>query len=95
MANNLKAEDLIEVLRECDYRPYSYSGRAMYGKSCVAVTVKNMSDALQLGVDLAFYLGRDKSKEIRPSHDSMGLDMVLYFRNIPWPEGIPSDEDEG
>lgn len=40
------------LLEDADFEPYSYSGRAMYGKACVAVTVPP-GDVLALGARLA------------------------------------------
>jgi hypothetical protein len=69
------------------YKFSSYSGRAMFGRQCVSVTVPRgacMSDIILYMGDLFKELG-DYRK------DTMGLDMVYYWPSIPCDE---EDEDE-
>lgn len=68
-----------------EYRPYSYSGRAMYGQRCVAVDLEETSDMLQLGALLGEELGVDSVPRARI--DSMGLGIVVY-----WPDCRVTDD---
>lgn len=73
-----ESKELIEALEEVGYDTRSYSGRAMYGKSCVAVTDSSpweLARALSLDFDLSC-----------PREDSLGLGNVLYWPSYPWPE---------
>lgn len=70
-----KSERAIQKLKAAGYEPRSYSGRGMYGRYCVGVTVSRSY------VD-------DVKKLIRgASTDSMGMDVIVYWPFLPWPGG--------
>jgi hypothetical protein len=88
-----ESRKLLEALREAGYRPFSYSGRGMYGDECVAVDKgsdnhSTFDDSLCL-----FNLGRHLAK-VRdlsaPTTDSMGTGIVAYWRDMLWP---PDEKD--
>lgn len=73
--SNLTPEKLIAQLRRKGLRPYSYSGRGMFGRYCVAITVEQhepVPDRLPGGY----------------SSDSLGLGRVLYWPNFLAPENL-------
>jgi len=92
--NQELAKALSEILEDIGYEPYAYSGRGMYGKTCVAVNLEDRSQSvweIALEVcsrdgDLAYSMGA-------PSQDSMGLGIVVYWPNLPY-EGKSDDEEE-
>ena len=91
----------IELLEEfaneydCELRTH-YSGRGMYGQSCIGF-VTDLS-LFSLGLELALFLdGKNKTELIdtfsraRVNEDSMGLSSITYFPSIQAEE---QDEDE-
>lgn len=84
------AKQAIEVLEDVMYSSgnveftmRSYSGRGMYGKSCVGIVVSDLSEVFKLGQELSeYHFPTLKS-------DSMGLDMIVY-----WPYLHLTDEDK-
>lgn len=60
----------------------AYSGRAMFGETCVALT-GDISE-IRVGVALAKVLGVDKAERLarRARVDSMGHDIVVYFPGV-------------
>ena len=92
----------IELLKEfaneydCELRT-GYSGRGMYGKSCIGF-VTDLS-SFSLGLELALFLNREDRTEMvdafsqtRVNEDSMGLSSIIYFPSIQAEE--QDDEDE-
>lgn len=70
----------------------SYSGRNMYGRSCLGIDMESMTDAFCFALsvqdeDLALLLDS-------PAFDNMGRGIIVYFPNVEAPEGF-DDEDEG
>lgn len=75
-----------------EYETRSYSGRGMYGRSCLGVIV---NDALNfifvLGYTIAEYnldeLTEDTIKApVKIATDGMGLDTIVYFPGVPFVE---------
>ena len=64
---------------------YSYSGRSMYGKTCIGLTLDRSDYASAMKVL--------NKKKIHPSSDNMGMDMVIYFTNIS-PDDVLYTENE-
>lgn len=81
---------LIRALEALDLSPQSYSGRGMFGRSCVGVVLDGNQTEFSVGAALAVALGPDVV-DLRVSSDSMGLWRILYFPNVRWPG---SDEDD-
>jgi len=65
----------------------NYSGRGMYGATCVGFV--HDCSAFALGVALGAILG-DDALELRAESDSMGRSEITYFRNLV----IATDDDE-
>ena len=74
MILNLTA-DLIDAICNRELQPWSYSGRFMYGKSCVACTVKRGDDLTDLP--------KEGSRV-----DHLGFDYVVYWPEIEWTPGV-------
>ena len=91
-------------LQECfekeELNPFSYSGKSMYGKECLAVSVNNVGDVFATifehsieynpysvsGIEI-----EETSKGISNFRtDSLGLKTVVYFPGVQFIE----DEDE-
>lgn len=80
--------NLVELCRKAGYRPESYSGRGMYGRTCLGVTcdepygviadLLRSCDAEELS-DLADVVERTRT-------DNMGLSLVLYWPGVPFGE---------
>lgn len=94
---------------DCDFSVRSYSGRAMYGRSCIGVVGNFPLECLAVIVPALL----DEKEEIPGfdweledflrsiSTDSMGLQSVVYFTAAPWSEdldgilyGISTDDAE-
>lgn len=75
MAKKKLIKDKIEELvKETSGKLYNgYSGRGMFGKKCVGVTVSDLTNALMV----AGKLGLPK-----PNWDNMGLQMIIYWPSI-------------
>ncbi len=79
----------------------SYSGRAMYGKSCLGIEVDRYTSAATVAFRLAVQMmadgAEDEAEEVAGmewSQDSMGLDTIVYLRSLKWEdETEEGDED--
>ncbi len=78
-----RGKTLIGILEDAGYEPYSYSGRGMYGKTCVSVHADRDS-GISLWV-LAQELVDHGLPE--PKQDQLGLGMVYYWPSYEWPDG--------
>lgn len=83
--------DITILLEEfCDENGYTfypdYSGRGMYGKTCLGIGLDADITPFKLGLELAEFAGR-KNVEVdelldwlgRSCMDSMGLGSIIYF----------------
>ena len=80
---------LQELIEDLGYETRSYSGRGMYGRECLGVTVDNpIFFALELGQEIGANedCGNWGKNLPRISWDSMGLDYIVYFPNVPYDE---------
>lgn len=96
-----KIRDLFE---DAGYESYSYSGRAMYGAQCLAVTCESPTRCV-LEVVQTFVSSfddddtaglQDKLDDLVSSlkdarEDSMGRRTVLYFPGIAWEDDEPGE----
>jgi len=91
----MKPEQIREAI-EAVYEVRDYSGRAMFGKSCVGITVEDPIKAV-LEIVEEFYRSTDIEEEPDAlpdlcyelkNHrvDTMGLGSILYWPEIPWEE---------
>lgn len=79
----INSKQLCDALEEAGHEPESYSGRAMYGKTCVSVTVDSDADLWRLSAQLA----RDVSLEVpAPTLDNLGRQVVAYWPTLAWEE---------
>lgn len=88
----------IEIIREAGYEPYSYSGRNMYGDSCVGFTTDDTLPATIANLlnSVLYEMISDEetiekvtslTKIIRnATTDNMGLSTVVYFPRVKWEE---------
>jgi len=104
LLNSNKDINNVKEFLDQNYETYSYSGRGMYGKKCLAVTISR--DASLAGfvakTMLSFiseYGDASTGAEMlvnmfeQSKTDSMGLDTVLYFPSIKWNPDWDSEED--
>lgn len=88
-----------------ELKAQSYSGRAMYGRSCVGVVIPRDVSSFQLAAAVALCLVEDANEgeeawlleelaALRVCEDSMGLDTIVYFPRVEWPESLDGDDGE-
>lgn len=85
-------ERLVETSDQLGLSLRPYSGRGMYGKSCPAIVIDDMTDLLRLGVELGVN-GLNETGLPGTSTDSMGRDIVVYWPSVKV-EVEEGDEDE-
>jgi len=94
------------LLENTDYadRLRSYSGRGMYGKSCLGVTVSSMGDLIADLLGAAVDSTQDEpdgemsvadaAEAVRGMRtDNMGHDTIAYFPGVPYVDDEESEED--
>lgn len=79
-----------------DSHPRSYSGRAMYGKRCIAVEVSEPADL----VKIAFWAGQAYGEQLDGEDflrgmrsDSLGLGMIYYWPEHEWNSDTMEEKD--
>ncbi len=88
----LTFERLKTIIEAADVgTPRSYSGRGMYGKYCIGVSVDDVSEALAAMTE--FCDDTSEAASILRSYrsDSMGRRVIVYWPNIKWPENEKED----
>ena len=83
-----------QLLEENGYETRSYSGRAMYGKDCLAVTVGDIPTGVwDIATILAEFNAEAEAmnEETIPQPkfikwDNMGLQYVIYWTRVPYVE---------
>jgi hypothetical protein len=105
----MDGKKLIEALELTDWRhgeliPRSYSGRGMYGKQCVGVTLDGDGSSFQLGaaVSAAFFdLDEDEALDniadlarLRVCEDSMGRGVIVYWPSVEWPADVEEEDED-
>lgn len=96
----ITADQLTDLAWEANGEAYfRYSGRSMYGKECVGITLSNITDLLNIGAALYAFLGDGHltdevySRFMRgASTDNMGRGMIVYWPNITCIDA-PADAD--
>lgn len=89
--NKRETEKLIFAIGDTDYEVQSYSGRGMYGKQCVGVSVPR-GELLRACMKIALALTEMDERELADTisdeamSDSLGLGSILYFPFNEWPE---------
>lgn len=72
--------EIIDALEELGHAPFAYSGRSMHGKQCAAIELEGDGDLWEL----AYQLGVRGIDIGKPSTDSLGKNMVAYWRSAKW-----------
>lgn len=84
-----QVKKFIETLEDANFEVKSYSGRGMYGKSCVSVSQRDGEDtsAWEIAREL-FHADHDGEFDNvpEPRQDSLGLGIVLYWPSYEWPQ---------
>lgn len=87
----------INELEQSDWVPYSYSGRGMYGRRCIAVNFEKDGELPEFALRLAYSLYYEGSLHIAEmltdlasifkgtKVDSMGRGIVAYWPDLDWP----------
>lgn len=87
-------ELLIASIESADYNAQPYSGRNMYGATCVSTTVnyyRQSSVVIALSLKAHGASDDDIIELFEDSRvDNMGLDFVLYFPSISW--GVENED---
>jgi hypothetical protein len=95
------------MIEEAGFEPQSYSGRAMFGRRCLGVTMS----ALTLGkliselMEQCLMSDPDGGDEYDDMHkaaqavkgirwDNMGMDMIYYWPDVPFTDDEDEDNDE-
>lgn len=97
--------DLKDLIEDAGYEVRSYSGRGMYGKTCLAFStddrlgdvVASILDAIAAYTEMDRELALDLASDFRSmKSDSMGLGRIFYFESVDFeePETFEDDEDE-
>lgn len=95
-----------EAIEDAGYSVRSYSGRGMYGKSCLgfetsrgqsavratAEIMGTLSDICQYEDDLEISDFVEMFGDVE--EDSMGLGMIIYFPDISWDEEWTESEND-
>jgi len=94
------------MLEEAGYNPRSYSGRGMYGKSCLGVEINgNVGKLFAKIVEELSYVDRNEVgsgyifEEVSEAFenmetDSMGLDTIVYFPGTPFVDSEAEEDTE-
>lgn len=90
----MDTKKLTTVIADAGFEPKSYSGRGMYGKSCVGINVENPIEAIIDIVETAWdsYNDDDDSEgfrkflnEIKEARtDSLGTGYIMYWPKAEW-----------
>ena len=86
---------LQELIEDLGYETRSYSGRGMYGRECLGVTVDDpVFFALEIGQEMGSNEEYNNFGRNLPcvSWDSMGRDYIVYFPNVYCPN-VPYNEE--
>lgn len=91
MPNQEQVKKFIEALEDADYTPKAYSGRGMFGKSCVSVSGGGDDSERPSAWDIAMELANERwdgefDNVPEPRQDSLGLGIVLYWPSYEWPK---------
>jgi hypothetical protein len=86
------------IIEDLDYKCRSYSGRGMFGASCLAFEIDDLSQLLQLGHDIGEYAsenGMEVSYSIGKARwDNMGHDYVIYFPGVEYIDSEDTEESD-
>jgi hypothetical protein len=88
----------IEALEDAGYEMRTYSGRGMYGVQCVSVALDCDTPIWAFVCDVLTQASLNGAAEVATmaeqlrglSYDELGRGQVVYWPEIPWPEGRSS-----
>ena len=92
----MDSKRFIEIAHNADLKVQSYSGRAMYGAQCIGIEHKN---PILVTAIIVAQAEDDEEAEALVSvfrharTDQMGLDMIIYFPGLKWPDNVDDDDD--
>jgi hypothetical protein len=89
--------NLQQVFEELGYETRSYSGRGMFGKSCLGVEISNDDNLFSLGIEVGEFLTEDNvgvNLIPRACTDSLGRGTILYFPDVEYKESEKENEEE-
>lgn len=103
----MNSDELVVALVHGGFTPQEYSGKFMFGATCVGVTLDNPAElgtAVAIGTMAAAIRDKDVDKVVlmqqlqdfqalvkQAKQDSMGLGYIIYWPDMAW----PGDIDEG
>ena len=82
---NKFAQKLVAALNAADIKWRDYSGRGMYGVSCVGVSCGRAHTEGEV-----LEAVRNVPRALTPNRDSLGMGTILY-----WPSAVLAQTDEG
>lgn len=97
---NMDAKKFIELFENADFNVRKYSGRFMYGKSCVGIEVDSISslcgEIAEITADIDDEdLRREFARAIKKMRtDEMGLAYIAYFPQMKWPEDMIDESED-
>ena len=74
-----------------------YSGRAMFGQTCVGIVIDSERDLVSLGVAIAELVEDDDLKRVLANStrlDTMGRGLIAYWETLTSEDAPDEDEDE-
>ena len=86
------SKTLQEVLIELDYEPYSYTGRGMTNKKCVAINISHPTKMFEVGCNIGEYI--PNAQDIEVKYDTMGMEYVMYFPYETYDNNLDKEENE-
>lgn len=93
----MDAKKLINLLNDANHSARTYSGRGMFGKECVGVTLDRNTPESEFIADVIEVIAdneewdtlREFCSLLRDSRgDSMGLGSIIYWPQIEWPDDM-------
>jgi hypothetical protein len=93
MARKINADDLIRAIRNLGHTPRSYSGRCMYGRECVGVSMGAQFEAIELFAELRTAAGLAHLPS--PTFDSLGRGIIAYWPSVEIPCEHRLHDEEG
>lgn len=93
LAETLRSIKEAETIEGFNIDP-SYSGRGMYGKTCLGLSMDHISDAFQLILMMESpELARELTEFFSEcSRDNMGFGTIFYGWDYTWPEEVELED---
>lgn len=100
MSTTITSQQLHDIADAMEIKESSiranYSGRGMYGRTCVGFDLDTTGELFILGACAWQVLGIEATEWGSPSTDGMGRGIIAYFQGLELAEGEawePNDED--